>query len=79
MADVHKVAVLGAGNGGFMCAADMGLAGYEVALFSRNIEKIKGVKHRGGIEILDIDSEPTGRFGKVRCGRDRRPSGKTFP
>jgi opine dehydrogenase len=65
MPEIGKIAVLGAGNGGFMCAADMGLAGYEVALFSRNMEKIRGVKQRGGIEILDIDSKPTGQFGKV--------------
>jgi len=70
MADIGKVTVLGAGNGGFMAAADMGLAGYEVALFSRNVEKIKGVKERGGIEVLDIDSKPTGQFGKVACATD---------
>jgi opine dehydrogenase len=63
--DIRKVAVLGAGNGGFMAAADMALSGYEVALFSRNPEKIGGVKKRGGIEVLDIDSKPTGQFGKV--------------
>ena len=70
MAEIRKVAVLGAGNGGFMCAADMGLAGYEVALFSRSIEKIKVVRQRGGIEVLDIDSKPTGQFGKVSCVTD---------
>lgn len=70
MAEIRKVAVLGAGNGGFMCAADMGLAGYEVALFSRNLNKIKGVRERGGIEVLDIDSRPTGQFGKVSCVTD---------
>jgi opine dehydrogenase len=63
--DIRKVAVLGAGNGGFMAAADMALSGYEVALFSRNSEKIGGVKKRGGIEVLDIDSKPTGQFGKL--------------
>jgi opine dehydrogenase len=65
-----KVAVLGAGNGGFMAAADMALSGYEVALFSRNMEKIEGVKSRGGIEVLDIDSKPTGQFGKVTIVTD---------
>lgn len=53
-----------------MSAADFGLMGYEVALYSRNIDKIAGVKARGGIEILDIDSNPTGDFGKVACATD---------
>jgi opine dehydrogenase len=65
-----KVAVLGAGSGGFMSAADFGLMGYEVALFSRSFDKIAGVKEKGGIEILDIDSRPTGEFGKVACATD---------
>ncbi|UCF09474.1 MAG: NAD/NADP octopine/nopaline dehydrogenase family protein [Candidatus Bipolaricaulota bacterium] len=65
-----KVAVLGAGSGGFMSAADLGQMGYEVALFSRNIDKVAGVKATGGIEILDIDSNPTGRFGEVACATD---------
>jgi opine dehydrogenase len=70
MADIRKVAVLGAGNGGFMAAADMALSGYQVALFSRNVEKIEGVKDKGGIEVLDIDGKPTGRFGKVTTVTD---------
>jgi len=70
MAELRKVAVLGAGNGGFMAAADMALAGYQVALFSRNMEKIEGVKKKGGIEVLDIDSKPTGQFGKVSVVTD---------
>ena len=65
-----KIAVLGAGSGGFMSAADFGLMGYEVALFSRNIDKVAGVRAKGGIEILDIDSNPTGEFGVVACATD---------
>ncbi|MBU1050887.1 NAD/NADP octopine/nopaline dehydrogenase family protein [Candidatus Bipolaricaulota bacterium] len=65
-----KIAVLGAGNGGFMSAADFGQMGYEVALFSRSIDKVAGVKAKGGIEILDIDSKPTGEFGRVACVTD---------
>jgi opine dehydrogenase len=67
---IRKVAVLGAGNGGFMAAADMALSGYEVALFSRNPENIQGVKKQGGIEVLDIDSKPTGRFGRITVATD---------
>ncbi len=63
--DIKKIAILGAGNGGFMSAADLGSQGYEVALYSSNPDKIKGVKERGGIEVLDIDMKPTGIFGKV--------------
>ncbi|HEY9592933.1 MAG TPA: NAD/NADP octopine/nopaline dehydrogenase family protein [Spirochaetia bacterium] len=65
MREIKKIAVLGAGSGGFMCAADMGDMGYEVALFSREMDRIKGVKEHGQIEVLDIDSKPTGVAGKV--------------
>jgi opine dehydrogenase len=65
MGAVRKIAVLGAGNGGFMAAADLGHQGYEVSLYSRDMEKIRGVKEKGGIEVLDIDSKPSGVFGKV--------------
>ncbi|MBN2322122.1 MAG: NAD/NADP octopine/nopaline dehydrogenase family protein [Spirochaetes bacterium] len=70
MSEIRKIAVLGAGNGGFMAAADMGSRGYEAVLYSRNPEKIKGVANRGGIEVLDIDSNPSGTFGMVRATSD---------
>jgi opine dehydrogenase len=65
MSKVKKIAILGSGNGGFMCAADLGNQGYEIALFSSHPEKLEGVRKKGVIEILDIDSKPTGMFGKV--------------
>ena len=65
MQQIRKIAVLGAGSGGFMCAADMGSMGFEVALFSRELDRIRGVKEKGAIEVLDIDSKPTGMCGKV--------------
>lgn len=65
MQRISKIAVLGAGSGGFMCAADFGDMGYEVALFSRDFERIKEVHDHGSIEVLDIDSRPTGVSGKV--------------
>ena len=65
MKKIRKVAVLGAGSGGLMCAADMGSQGYEVALFSREEDKLTEVRAKGGIDVLDIDSRPTGIFGKV--------------
>ena len=65
--DIKKIAVLGSGNGGFMSAADFALQGYEVAIFSRNDEKIAGVRDNGGIDILDIDSNPTGEKAEIAC------------
>lgn len=65
--DIQKIAVLGSGNGGFMSAADFALQGYQVALYSRSEARIAGVRKRGGIEILDIDSRPTGEFAPVAC------------
>jgi opine dehydrogenase len=65
MKKIRKIAVLGAGSGGLMCAADMGAQGYEVALFSREADKLTEVRAKGGIDVLDIQSRPTGVFGKV--------------
>jgi opine dehydrogenase len=65
MQPIRKIAVLGAGSGGFMCCADMGSMGYEVALFSREFDRIKGVAEHGAIEVMDIDSKLTGMSGKV--------------
>ncbi len=65
--EIRKIAVLGAGNGGFMSAADFALQGYQIALYSRNKDRIIGVRERGGIEILDIDSKPTGEFAPIAC------------
>jgi opine dehydrogenase len=65
MAEIRRIAVLGAGSGGFMCSADFGAMGYEVRLFSREPSRVKGVKEHGQIEVLDIDSKPTGMAGRV--------------
>ncbi len=67
MMEIKKVAVLGAGNGGRMAAADLGRMGYEVALYSRSDEKVAGIREKGGIEVLDIDSQPMDFFGPVAC------------
>ena len=65
MKKIRKIAVLGAGSGGLMCAADMGSQGYEVALFSRQEDKLTELRAKGGVDVLDIQSRPTGVFGKV--------------
>ncbi|WP_342513453.1 NAD/NADP octopine/nopaline dehydrogenase family protein [Sporosarcina sp. FSL K6-1522] len=56
---VHKVAILGAGNGGITAAADLKSKGFEVSLyempqFSSNLE---GCKKKGGILLKDLHSE----------------------
>ncbi len=73
MAEIRKITVLGAGSGGRMCCADLGSRGYEITLFSRNMERIMGIKNHGGVEALDINSKPTGMFGKVALATDNLP------
>ena len=50
---MEKIAVLGAGNGGYTCSADLALADYEVNLFElpKFRASIEPIKRRGGIEI----------------------------
>ena len=50
---MEKIAVLGAGNGGCICSADLALAGYEVNLFELPKFKagIEPIMQRGGIDI----------------------------
>ena len=63
---IKKIAVLGAGNGGYMSAADMSAnLGLEVAVFDAMPGKLDGLKRKSEIEILDIDSKPTGVVGKL--------------
>ena len=63
---IKKIAILGAGNGGYMSAADMAAnLGYEVAIFDAVQGKLDGLKKNPVIEILDIDSKPTGVKGKI--------------
>jgi len=52
-ANMRKIAVLGGGNGGYACSADVSLAGYEVNLYELPQFKvgIEPVMQRGGIEI----------------------------
>ncbi len=68
--DIRKIAILGAGNGGFMSAVDMSGMGFEVTLYDSQPGRLDGVKQAGGIELLDIDSNPTGTVGKVSLAAD---------
>ncbi|MEM3449005.1 MAG: NAD/NADP octopine/nopaline dehydrogenase family protein [Nitrososphaerota archaeon] len=49
-----KVAVLGAGNGGFGCAADLTLRGHEVNLYARpqSAEKLRAIQESGYVELF---------------------------
>ncbi len=49
-----KIAVLGAGNGGYTMAADLSMVGYEVNLYElpEYAENLKPIIERGGIEIV---------------------------
>ncbi|MDP6560791.1 MAG: NAD/NADP octopine/nopaline dehydrogenase family protein [Candidatus Binatia bacterium] len=50
---IHKIAVLGAGNGGCAAAADLTLRGYEARLYSRSKTTLQPMLDRGGIEIIE--------------------------
>ncbi|MGH7773371.1 MAG: NAD/NADP octopine/nopaline dehydrogenase family protein [Candidatus Binatia bacterium] len=50
---IHKIAILGAGNGGCAAAADLTLRGYEVRLYSRSQATLDPILQRSGIEILE--------------------------
>ena len=57
-----RIAVIGAGNGGFAMAADLTLSGYEVSLFElpRYETNIVDVREIGGIEITGAGAPRTG-------------------
>jgi opine dehydrogenase len=54
---IHKIAVLGAGNGGCAAAADLTLRNYEVRLFSRSPKTLDPIVQRGGIELVEGGKE----------------------
>ena len=65
--DVEKIAVLGAGNAGHACSADLSLAGYKVNLFESPKFKanIEPILKRGGIEITGQAREGFARLNMV--------------
>lgn len=65
MVEIKKIAVLGAGNGGFMSAADLASQGFEVRLYDAMKGKLDGVNDTKEIEVCDIESKPTGVVGKI--------------
>ncbi len=69
---VKKVAILGAGHGGFAAAADLTSRGYEVRLQARSADRLKDLRARGGIEARGI---VTGHIPIPKTTTDgRRPS-----
>jgi len=48
-----------------VCGRFFASQGYEVRLFAAHKGKLDGVKKNGVIEVLDIDSKPTGVKGKI--------------
>lgn len=48
---MKKIAVLGAGDGGQACAACLSLAGYEVNLYNRGVDRLKPILESGGIQV----------------------------
>lgn len=58
---IHKIAVLGAGNGGCAAAADLTLRGYEVRITSRSRTTLEPILERGGIEILEAGKQGLAR------------------
>ena len=62
---IEKIAVLGAGNGGLACSADLSLAGYKVNLFAPKFKYIEPVLERGGIEITGQARQGFARLNKV--------------
>ncbi len=51
---IRRIAVLGAGHGGFAAAADLTRLGFEVRLQSRNRAKLDQIRERGGIEMHGV-------------------------
>lgn len=58
---IHKIAVLGAGNGGSAAAADLTLRGHQVHLYSRSQATLQPILERGGIEVLEGGSSAFAR------------------
>ena len=54
----EKIAILGAGNGGYAMAADLSMVGYEVNLYEYPdyADNLKPIIERGGIEIISRTS-----------------------
>jgi len=63
-----KIAILGAGNGGYTMAADLSMVRHEVNLYEYPdyAENLKPIINRGGIEI--ISCTPAGKELKLPAG-----------
>jgi opine dehydrogenase len=59
--------VMGAGHGGLAMAGHLALMGFEVRLFNRTMQRIVGVRVRGGI---DVTGEDVDGFGQLTMATD---------
>ena len=50
----RTVAILGGGHGGCAAAADLTLRGFDVRLQARNLDRLKAVRERGGVEVRGV-------------------------
>lgn len=63
----YKLSIIGAGNGGQAFAGHLGMLGYDVTLYNRDIKKLDNIKKNGGIFLEGII---TG-FGKINKLTDK--------
>jgi opine dehydrogenase len=58
---IRKIAILGAGNGGLAAAADLALGGYDARLYSRSEKRLRPIRERGGIELIEGEKKDLAR------------------
>jgi len=62
---VNEIAVLGAGNGGCACAADLSLKGFKINLFNRWKKQLYPIKNEGGITLKGEAGEGFAKLNKI--------------
>ncbi len=68
--NVETIAILGAGNGGCAAAVDLGLAGFDIRLWSRSEDTIAPLEQAGGISYSGVLGDGFQKIGT--CTRDIR-------
>lgn len=63
-----KITVLGAGNGGFGCAADYTLRGHQVNLFEmpQFEQNLVGIREKGGLDLYFMTNESKRDFARLK-------------
>ncbi len=65
MTSKTKFTVIGAGHGGKVMAAHLGLMGFQTNLYNRTMEHIAAIKELGGIDLVGFEGEKR-EFGKLQ-------------